>query len=881
MRSAGSEDPLDAEDVAALVLDGEGRVVRCTAGAGELLARPCDVLCGTPVRDLLAEPAGWTELVSRHGGDVWEGEAVLRRGDGSELGVAFRVVPLRPGSGEGPGSQCLVAGAPRDVVARRRHDYAFTRELFLQNRVGLAVFDENLKVVRTNTQLLPYTGMPEDPSGHRLEDFLQVEDAREIEEQLRGVLESGAPMVDREVLVRTLIDPREGRTLSMSAFRLQGADGRVMGVTSLFTDVTEQERARDRLRLLHRATAVLGGSLAVAEAAQDLADVLVPDLADMAALDIADFVFTGAPPGEGEGGRPDGREDGRPGAEALPGGGGVGGGSDGGEEARPGADEGSRPGGRRSRWAPMRRIATASALGGTPAATGRVVDVDVNEEPGSALWTGPGTIPAVSAPADAAGGAAVDEHLRSGMSVLLHAHGAVLGRVTVWRTGSRPPYERNDLSLLEEIASRAALVVENARRYARERRVAVSLQRSLLPPAVSDHSAVRTASVYRPTDAATGVSGDWFDVIPLSSARVALVVGDVVGHGLKATATMGRLRTAVRTLADLDLEPDELIAHLDDLVCQLVLEDRQEDIGTRDGGADGTEPLMEEEDPDLGWGAGAAVESTYDSFSATCLYLTYDPVTRRCVMASAGHPPPLVLCPDGTASYPDISPGPPLGVGGLPFERLDLRVDEGSVLGLFTDGLVEQGQADVDAGMAALRARLLAAAPLERPLPQVGREVVEALAPRRLVDDVTLLLARTRAVPPEDTATWVLEAKPEVVAEARRLLVEQLSAWGLDELVFTTELVASELVTNAIRYAGEGPIELRLVRAGSLICEVSDRSGTQPRMRRARTTEEGGRGLFLVAQLTSRWGSRYTPHGKTIWTEQILPSDSTHLPDKR
>ncbi len=261
-----------------------------------------------------------------------------------------------------------------------------------------------------------------------------------------------------------------------------------------------------------------------------------------------------------------------------------------------------------------------------------------------------------------------------------------------------------------------------------------------------------------------------------------------------------------------------------------------------------------------------------DAVGATCLYAVYDPVSRSCTVASAGHPPPAVVRPDGTVEYVRLNPGPPLGVGGLPFEPVEFEVEQGSVLVLYTDGLVERGEGDLDEGMAELRARLLKADVLRRPLKEVGRDVTAGLPPVRLPDDVTLLLARTRTVAPQDIASWTLGADPVVVSRARRLVTEQLELWGLDDLVFPTELVVSELVTNAIRYAG-GPVGVRLIRAGALICEVSDPSSTQPRMRRALATEEGGRGLFLVAQVSSRWGSRYTRAGKTIWSEQPLPAE--------
>ncbi|MFF2039916.1 SpoIIE family protein phosphatase [Kitasatospora sp. NPDC058170] len=779
-----------ADRAAGALLDADGRIVRWTPEAGRLLSLRADEVCGHPARELLADPAAWTGLLADRTAGNWSGRAVLRSGRGEELGIVFQVLPLTEADGAAgkPTGEAryFVLAAPDGLVAQWRQDEAFTRELFLQDRVGLAVFDDRLRLVRTNTHLLPYTGLPPDLRGRRLGDFLAAADATAVERQLREVLRTGRPLVRAGDLVRTVQDPGGGVVMAISAFRLQAPDGQVIGVTALFNDVTELHRSGERLAVLHRATAAVGGSLSVTGTAEELAAVLAPGLADQAVVEIAEPVFTGEEPAPGQDGR------------LL-----------------------------------LRRAAVAGSVPDGPGA-----------DPGAA---GPGPAAAETVLVDADDLPAADSP--ASMTAPLRARGGLLGRVTVRRAPGRPGYEPADLDLLREIAARAALAVDNARRYTREHRAAVSLQRSLLPPAQTETAAVTTASVYLPTDSASGIGGDWFDVIPLSSARVALVAGDVVGHGLEASATMGRLRTAVRTLADLDLEPDELLVHLDDLVSQLLVEG---------GNADGPE-----ED---GWSA----RHRSDPFGATCVYAVYDPVSRRCAMASAGHPPPAVAAPDGTVEYVPVRPGPPLGVNGLPFEATEIEVAPGSVLALYTDGLIQSSGGDLDEGMAELRRRMSRPGAVTAPLPELGRELVAGLPAHRLADDVTLLLARTRAVPAGSTATWSLEADPAAVARVRETATARLRAWGLEDLVFTTELVLSELVTNAIRYAG-GPVEVRLILAERLTCEVSDPSATQPRMRRARLTDEGGRGLYLVAQLSSRWGSRYTRRGKTIWAEQELP----------
>ncbi|MFI8521898.1 SpoIIE family protein phosphatase [Streptomyces sp. NPDC085481] len=798
-----------SEGTAGVLVDGRGRISGWTPEARTLLGRTGADVVGRPARALLADPASWPALVKAYERGARAGEAVLRTSGGEELPVVFQAFGLAddgaPGGTEGVGAGCLVLAAPASLAARWHQDRAFVSELFLQDRVGLAVFDTGLRLLRTNTHLLPYTGVPSDLTGRRLGDFLWPGDAGAIEEKLREVLGTGQPMIGVEEVLRTLDDPRAGVVITISAFRLQGPDGRVLGVTALFTDVTELRRSSERLALLHRATTCVGGSLSVRETGRELAGALVPGLGDIAVVEIADAVSLGEEP------VPD--KDGR----LL-----------------------------------LRRTAVAGrpAEGIEPATTdaGLVADREGSDTGGDA-------------DAHAGGGAgATAGGYPFTMTAPLRARGIVLGRVSLGRHADRGTYEAADRDLLREIADRAALALDNARRFTRERRAAVGLQRSMLPPTQTETAAATTSGVYLPADTTTGVGGDWFDVIPLSSARVALVVGDVVGHGLAATATMGRVRTAVRTLADLDLEPDELLTHLDDLVGQLLAEPDESDIEDGESGADA------DDDQGDSW----RIRHPSSPTGATCVYAVYDPVSLQCVVASAGHPPPAVADPEGHVSYLPVDPGPPLGVGGLPFETTEADLAPGSVLALYSDGLIEGRDDDLDAGMTELAGHLARPGALTGSLRELGREIVAGRPADGLGDDVTLLLARTRAIPAEDAFSWTIDADPAAVGTVREAATTRLHAWGLDELVFTTELVLSELVTNAIRYAG-GPIDVRLIRAGRLICEVSDPSATHPRMRRARLTDEGGRGLYLVAQLTTRWGSRYSRQGKTIWAEQDFP----------
>ncbi|MEU5026102.1 SpoIIE family protein phosphatase [Streptomyces milbemycinicus] len=420
------------------------------------------------------------------------------------------------------------------------------------------------------------------------------------------------------------------------------------------------------------------------------------------------------------------------------------------------------------------------------------------------------------------------------VTVPLTARGVILGRAEFWRSARAAPFEDDDLTLAEELVGQAAAYIDNARRTAREHATALALQRSLLPRELPEHEAVEVAHRYVP-----GYGGDWFDVIPLSGARIAFVVGDVVGHGLHAAATMGRLRTAVHNFSSLDLPPDELLSALDEVVEHL---DQEEAV------ADGASP-----------GAGVA--------GTTCLYAIYDPVVRRCCLARAGHPPPALVRPDGAATVLDLPAGPPLGLGGLPFEATEVDLPDGSRLVLYTNGLLQAGGVDVDTGLD----RLLGALARADPDPErTCRTVMEALPPSHPTDDMALLVAGATGLAEDHIASWDLPSDPAVVADMRAAVDRTLADWGLEEAAFITELVVSELLGNAIRHAS-GPIRLRLLRDRALICEVADGSTTAPHLRRAASTDEGGRGLFLVAQMVDRWGTRYTRRGKVIWTEQTLP----------
>ncbi|MCW7944351.1 hypothetical protein AAW14_20170 [Streptomyces hygroscopicus] len=399
-------------------------------------------------------------------------------------------------------------------------------------------------------------------------------------------------------------------------------------------------------------------------------------------------------------------------------------------------------------------------------------------------------------------------------------------------------FSSEERTLFTALSGLVAQALERGRLYDAEHRRARELQRGLLPHDLPVLPAVTAAARYLPAGGGMEVGGDWYDVIALSGDRVALVVGDVMGHGLSEAVTMGRLRTAVHTLADLELPVDEMFFHLNDLVSALG-----------------------------------------DDFYATCLYAVYDPTSGSCSILTAGHPPPAVVNPDGTVHFPDLPLNPPLGAATPPFDSGSLELAPGSLLVLYTDGLVESPQRDVDLGMS-LMARHLGTVPVRaaqaRPsaaqLDAMCDSLVAAVVPPQYEasDDAALLVASVHPFACEDIASWPLPADPKAAGQARGYVREQLSRWDLEELQMTTELLVSELVGNVVRHAG-GPATLRLLRSRTLICEVSDGSLTMPQIRRAADTDEGGRGLQLIAALAERWGARYTPSGKCIWTEQSLP----------
>ncbi|MBT3149622.1 SpoIIE family protein phosphatase [Streptomyces sp. CHD11] len=776
------------EASAAMTVDARGIVTGWSEGARRLTGRPAEDAVGRPVRELLAEdaPAGPGPLPS--------GTVRLRHRDGHPVPLRLTAQPLL-GAGGVPAGQVITA-EPAGA-----QDTSLVSQVFEQSTLAMSVLDTDQRYLALNDLACLMLGVPRTSLvGRFYQDTMEESEAsRRFSRHLRRVAETGEPM-HLEDFTRLPTGTRL-HAWHVEMWPVRDSSGRVIGTGVAALDSSTQMRARERLVMLNEAAARIGTTLDVGRTAEELVELLAPGFADFAAVDLLDDVVT-----------------------------------TGGPRARPAGG------------VPLRRVAHRSATEGTPESAVRLGEIDgylADSSPARALREGHAVLHRAGDPefdrwlrgsgtSLQGEGPTVPADTHSLLSVPLRARGTTLGVLVAARTSHPEAYTADDTLLAEELASRAAVCVDNARRFVRERTTALTLQQALLPRGLPGQAAVTVAHRYLPSRSAAGIGGDWFDVIPLAGSRVGLVVGDVVGHGIPSTAAMGRLFTAVRTLADVDLPPDELLTHLDDLVLHLAADESDDEVA---------------------------------EFGATCLYAVYDPVCRFLTVAAAGHPPPVVVLPDGTTRLVPVNAGPPLGVGGLPFEATEFELPAGSVVALYTDGLIRDRDRDVDHATGELRSAL--AVPADS-LEALCDSVLKAVLPAEPGDDVALLLARTRALGGEQVATRQVRSVPEEVAGARDWATGTLSAWGLDEIAFVTELVVSELVTNAIRY-GEPPVQLRLIRDRTLICEVTDASSTSPHLRRAHVYDEGGRGLLLVAQLTRRWGSRQTDHGKTIWAEQQLP----------
>ncbi|MGV9908913.1 SpoIIE family protein phosphatase [Streptomyces tendae] len=680
-------------------------------------------------------------------------------------------------------------------------DAAVLNALFANSPQGLFVFDSEQRVTRYNPAGRGVRGLSdEDVLGQGIADFAPGFEADALQGLIDEVLATGEALRGRLVRGKSPSDPHQALAVEVSLFPLHDLGGGRPGLVGVVEDVTERQAAADRLAVLSEVHATVGSTLDVRTTGDELVRALVPAFADAATVDLLD---DGAVAAERAAGPPPTEVPLRRVAFAPP-----------------TAEVSRREGDSRPLPFPTPYTQVLNDM------RARLVRVS-SDDP----WLS--TDPEGFEPLVRAG-------VHSMIVAPLLARDTVLGLLTLYRRRT-DPFEEADLDVARQAAFTASVHLDNAHSYRREHTVAAALQRRLQPGAIPLLSAVETAHVYLPESA----GGDWFDVVPLSGTRVALVVGDVTGHGIEAAATMGQLRLALRTLTLRDLETDELLTHLDEVASQLA----------NTSGPGPNRPV------------------------ASCAVTVYNPVSRHCTMVRAGHPAPVVIDPDGVPRTVEVPQGPPLGTGGgHVFTPAVLELAPGTLLALHTNGLT---RGNGDQGDAARRRLEHILASTTRPLQELCDTAVYHMAPSRH-DDAVLLLARTRVLPPEHVADWTLPADASVVGTARRLVDRQLAAWNLDEAVYTTELVVSELVTNAIRY-GKGPVRLRLIRdRGRLLTEVTDANSASPHLRRARENDEGGRGLFIVMRLSTHWGVRHSRHAKTIWSEQRLdggPPDTSDLLD--
>ncbi|MFE9169619.1 SpoIIE family protein phosphatase [Streptomyces kebangsaanensis] len=668
---------LDVLGVASVVLDAQGRIVLWSPQAADLFGYSAQEALGRHAARLMVHEQH-LDLVVKLFSDVlrtgrgWAGAFPVRHKDGSTRLVEFRNMRLLDGRGN---VYALGLAADQSTVRRLERDVALSERIVSQSPIGLAVLDNRLRYVSVNPALERINGIPaEQHVGRTVRELLPEWDCDALEAGARRVLETGQPLVDRSTVGRTPADPDEDHAWSFSLYRLEDAAGTVLGVAVSIVDITEQHRAgiaaetaRRRLALIADASARIGTTLDLERTAGELADVAVPELADVAAVDLLESVVAGRHSSLGP------AEPAVIRALAVR------------AEHAADAPEAADPPGGIARYGPD-RLVTRCVRTGRPVLVAQVKDED---------------LPVIARSPEAAvllGRAGVHSYL----AVPLIARGEVLGALDLKRIRNPRPFSADDVLLARELAARAAVQIDNARWYQNARDTALTLQRSLLPSHPSVTGGLEVASRYQPAGAAVEVGGDWFDVIPLEGDRTALVVGDVMGSGIGAAATMGRLRTATKALAPLGLDPARLLEHLDRITDGL------------------------------------------DQAIATCLYAVHDPHRRQCRIANAGHLPPARIRAARAPELLDLPTGVPLGVGGVAFSTTTVDLEPGDRLVLYTDGLVETRRDPLDERLAMLLT-LLDGPP--RPLEELCDLLLRTLHRPDNHDDVALLVARAQESP--------------------------------------------------------------------------------------------------------------------------------------
>jgi PAS domain-containing protein/GAF domain-containing protein/anti-sigma regulatory factor (Ser/Thr protein kinase) len=787
-----------AVDEFVMVVDGNGVVVQWSRQAEKLVGCTAEEAVGRPVAHLV------TQIAAGARGGARAGTAdVLLPGAGSHAIGDLRVRPVlrRDGAVEWTVFQAAPGEATiADVQARAAQAW------FAHAPAGLYVLDTELRIVSADLATQFMGGVPaERVLGRHLTEVYSLAAPSRIEATLREVLDSGVPAPPERVERMSLRDvPAWACWAWFSAFRLQDARGAVLGVAAVLADAGEIEKKRAHLPIISELRAQVGRTLDVVATCQDLVGAVVPRFADIAVLELVDSIIRGEDPPLA----PLGRE------------------------------------------VPLRRVAFRYSAGESQIQAHQLADVRPLPFPGPFAQVLTDLKPRVldlepDLPWLSADPARAEMIRASGARALLVVplalRGVVFGLLSLYRNEPAGSFDDIEVDLALEQAAETALSIDRARLYTREHTIAAAVQRGLLPALRCSQTGIETAQTQVFGDAG---GGGWCDSFTVAGGRTALVVGEISGQGIQAAAAMATMRTVVRSLARLDLEPDELLARLNDTAILLASE----------------RAALPPSDP-----------SHRERLTASCVYAIYDPLARTCTYARAQHPPPAIVSRDGTAvEVPDVPSGPLLGTSdGAPFTAATVKLAAGSVLALYTPSILPAAASGDPGDQDPLR-RILADA--GRPLQDLCDDVVYSLREGPRSGDAVLVLARTRVFPPGQTGTWEFGLDPEAAGRARAQVRRKLAAWKVnEEAAQATELLVSELVTNAIRY-GAPPMWLRIIKDFNISCEVHDGSSVAPRLRHPGTLDEFGRGLYIVGRLVQAWGTRYTSDGKTIWTEQALPA---------
>ncbi|MBG0851253.1 SpoIIE family protein phosphatase [Streptomyces spinoverrucosus] len=799
---AGSGVPAGRVPLAVVVVDREGLVSHWSTGARRLFGTAKESAIGRPVSDLLpvsgALPADQEDSpygpygaydglgpdlgVSLDGGLSYPaaGSARLTVPEGGRVDVLWWAYPL-----VGPGDERLLVLAA-DAAALRL------------DRTG-----EDAAVERIAPAFALHTDFPgADELARRLPEILPSMSVEESARIVAQVLELGYPILEFSQNDRVPVTPDWGvpRRAERRARRERLATAMAAGesVPEELRDEAEDLEyvaVRERLEFLNEVSGKIGTSLDLARTIVEVSKAVVPRFTDVAGTYLREQVVAG-----------EGFPDGVPDTTTM--------------WHRVALEHTDEPG----RWDDVVPVGEAMPF---PAHTPFFQCMTSGE---------PVLVPRISEQMGHAIASQFEKRdirpLITGRSMLvvpLKARHVVLGFMILLRHPERAEFNDMDRVTGAELAARAGLVLDNARMYTFQESVAETLQDSMLPHIPPRMAGCDIATRYLPGTLLGRVGGDWFDSVKLPGARTAFVVGDVMGHGLNSAAMMGQLRTAVQTMAALDLPPAQLLRNLDDLAQRLG-----------------------------------------DTYLATCLYAVYDPIASELHIANAGHiPPVLVRAEDGHSELLDLPTGAPIGVGGVPFEAVRVRVEPGDRLVMCTDGLVEVRGEDIGVGLATL---CESAAHPAASMDDACDTIIRALNTRGgRKDDVALLMARLNGIAPDDVAEWRFTLDPAEVGRARAVVREQLHEWRLANLADNAELMVSELVTNAVRHSHRGPVELRLVRGDTLLCEVDDDDHDLPTLLSAGPGDETGRGLRVVSTLAREWGASRTGAGKTVWFELTLP----------